>query len=428
MAAESVQIVLEGVDKASPAFVAVAGSMKRTADTGQKLSGVFGKIFGSLGLDQLQGYTGQFASLAGQLKELGDAGEKGGAGVMAAKAGIVAAVAAGTYQVGNMIADWIMQTEAWRERLKETFDEASKQADFLTKKRREQFDLAFETAKLGTPEQRQAEMTALSQQVSKDTVSQASTLKKAVADLEAVQASRTGTRLDDNSGYQEELEAATKLVEIETKRLTALQEQQQQIKDFYSLPSEAEQELQKRRDFLANEKEGNQQLKQLQMEIDRIRDPKKAEREQVLAKAANEWQREMLTNMLNIREKEEQKIKDQAAAYDELRQAMEDGREELEAKLELEGKIAETQKQLADEQKKQDDELAKKLGTPAPQLQAMQSRLLSRSGQSNTAERQAKANEKVAELTEKIETLQREQQSLLEDIRNNTRNTIKVVT
>lgn len=422
MAAESVQIVLEGVDKASPAFTSVARSIKETSEQSQKLGGVFGQIFSALGFNELSMLTSEFQGLSAQMKELGEAGSKGGAGMMLAKAGIVAAAAVATYEVGNMIADWIMQTDQWRERLNQTLTEAGEQADFLTKKRRQQFDQAFELASLGNPEQQQAEMAALAQQVNKDIVSQAGSLQRAIDDLKAVQGGNSFA-----AGYQEELQAATKLVEIETQRMNQLKEQNQQIKDFYSLPTEAEQELQKRRDMAAKEKEGLEELRNLQLEIAKIRDPAKAERDATLAKAANEEQRKLLTYMLDMKDAAKAKAAAEAEGREEMKRSIAETKQAMEQREKLNEEILKAQKQLSDEQKRQDDELAKKMATPAPQLQAMQSRLLSRSGQSNTGERQAKANEKVAELTARIETLQREQQTLLSDIRNNTRNTIKVV-
>ena len=460
MAAESIQIVLEGVDKASPAFTSVAKSIKETSDQSQKLSGVFGKVFSSLGLTELSSLTDQFGGLSAQMKELGEAGSKGGAGMMIARAGIVAAIGAAAVQVGSMIADWIYDTEEWGKRMQEVISEAGKQSDFLAKKRQQQFNQQFQMASLATsPEQQRQEMAALAASVKQQIAQQAQSLQAAMADLQSVRDRATGTQLDD-AGFQAELQAATELVKIETDRLNQLRDQRQQVADFYRIPTEAEAELKRRQEYAAKENEANKTLRDLQLEIAKIRDPAKAEREVILAQAANEEQRSALEFMLNMRDAAKERADAEAegraemkAAIEETRRAMEQqaktdkdylerlrlqnmeltqgkrAAEELRAaqsgvseevieqgrQLSIQNDLLAAQKELADEQQRQDEEARKKLGTPAPQLQAMQSRLLSRSGV-NPNDRAVKANEKVAELTAKIERLQQEQ---LAELRKN---------
>jgi hypothetical protein len=460
MAAETVQIVLQGVDNATPAFTSVARSIKETGDQSQKLSGAFGKVFNSLGLDILNQASMAVGDLSSQLKDLGEAGSKGGAGMMVARAGIVAAIGAAAVQVGGMIADWIYDTEAWGKRMQEVISEAGKQADFLAKKRQQQFNQQFQMASLATsPEQQQQEMAALAASVNQQIAQQAQSLQDSLADLKAVQARRTGTRLDD-AGYQAELQAATELVMIETNRINQLKEQQKQVQNFYRLPTEAEAELKRRQEYAAKEQAAAKTLRDLQLEVAKIRDPAKAEREVILAQAANEEQRSALEFMLNMRDAAKERADAEAegraemkAAIEETRRAMEQqaktdkdylerlrlqnveltqgkrAADELRAaqsgvseeviaqgrQLSIQNDLLEAQKQLADEQKRQDEEVQKKLGQPAPQLQAMQSRLLTRSG-NNPNDRAIKANEKTAELTAKIERLQQEQ---LAELRKN---------
>lgn len=439
-------------------------SLKDTSEASQKVSGVFSKVFGAFGLGELSMFSDQMGGLSGQVKELEEAGIKGGGAFKAmAVAGMaVAAVAAG-WKIGTMIADWIYQTEEWNRKMKETLDLIGQQASFANKKSQQQFDLQMQlAAAAATEEQRQMELANIRAAKDKEIAEARKKLAKEEKELKDALANDTlGYGTEDNA-------AAEEAVKLAKERLALLREQRAEADKAIRGPTDQEAELEQR----LKVKEADQAIAELQQQIATIQDPKKAELELLLKQAANDEQRKTLELLWQQKEATqakadadkaaaEKKKKDDAdaeaaakaqlktnedyiaglkarnieltegkRAADEFKAAQSGVSAEVIAQgreMAIQNDLLEAQKQLKDEQKKQDDELAKKLATPAPQLQAMQSRLLTRSGQSNLGERQAKANEKVADLTEKIEGLQREHQKLLEEIRTNTRNQILVV-
>jgi hypothetical protein len=452
--AESVEIILDGVDNASPAFTAVAGEMKRTADTGQKLSGVFSKIFGSLGLGELQSFSGEFGNISGQMKELGDAGEKGGAGMMIAKAGIVAAVAAASFNVGKMIGDWALETEKWKQSLKDALDEANKGEQQVREKLDKQFQLRLKIAEAaGNEDQKAQELKTLQEQIQRDIQFQQEFVKMREQELASAEA---GNYFGMTQG---DVDKAKADLDNERKKLDLLKEQNQEVQDIRN-PSAEQQQLAARQAANEKEKQAQAAILDLKKQIAQMGDPQKLAQQTILAQAVNEEQRKELELLIQQRDAAQAKNEAEKEAYAEFRKAADDARKEYEDRLakeedylgalqirneeltkgkraaeemkasmagisdeviiqgrelSIQNDLLDAQQQLADEQKKKDEERQKAFAQPTAPLQAMQSRLLSRSG-NNPNDRAVKANEKVAELTEKIERLQQEQ---LAELRKN---------
>jgi hypothetical protein len=419
MAAESVQIVLEGIDKASPAFASVSQSIKETGEQSQKLSGVFGQIFSALGLGQLSALTGQFQSLSGQMKELGDAGTKGGAGMLAAKAGIVAASVAAGFQVGTMISDWLNGTEEWNKKMLETLANAEKTAAKLNQKNQEQLSLQLKIANAAaTEEQRVSELRDLSAKKAAEIAEAERNLAKENAELQKALA-------NDFMGYgKEDNAAAETAVKLAKERLDLLRQQSAEIGKAIRGPTDDEAELERR-------------IKAQEENKKAIEDARKAD-EQAWAKLAKQLQDEQKARddqikrdqsyLDNLKARNIELEKGKRAA-DEFRAALAGITEETIAagrEISIQNELLEAQQQLEEEQKRVDDERQQKLTAPTPELQAVQSRLLTRAPNSQ-ADRAVKANEKVAELTQRIVSLQREQQSLLGQIASNTANPLQVV-
>ena len=401
--AESVEIILDGVDNASPAFTAVAGEMKRTADTGQKLSGVFSKIFGSLGLGELQSFSGEFGNISGQMKELGDAGEKGGAGMMIAKAGIVAAVAAASFNVGKMIGDWALETEKWKQALKDALDEANKGEQQVREKLDSQFQLRLKIAEAaGSDDQKAQELKTLQEQIQRDIKFQQDFVKMREQELASAEA---GNYFGMTQG---DVDKAKSDLDNERKKLELLKEQNQEVQDIRN-PSAEQQMLDAR--LKSNEeakKAADEALQSQQRNFQEWSknwdDQKKAQEDQQKKEgdylAALRLRNEELMNGKRAAEE----LKAQQAGISE--EVILQGRE-----LSIQNDLLEAQKKLADEQKKKDEERQKAFAQPTAPLQAVQSRLLSRVS-TGGGDRVAKASEKTAELTAEIEKLQREQLEL----------------
>ena len=403
MAAESVEIILDGVDNASPAFTAVAGQMKKTADTGQKLSGVFSKIFGSLGLDQLQAFSGEFGNISGQMKELGDAGEKGGAGMMVAKAGIAAAVAAAAFNIGEMIGNWVFETERWKQALKDALDEANKGEQQVREKLDKQFQLRLKIAETAPmEEQKQAELKTLQEQIQRDIQFQRDFLKMREQELATAEA---GNYFGMTQG---DVDKAKADLDNEKKKLELLQEQNQELQDIRN-PSAEQQMLDARLKNNEEIKKANDEA--LAAEQRRFQEWSKNWDDQ---KKAQEDQLKKEDDYLAALQLRNEELTNGKRAADEMKASMAGISEEVilqGRELAIQNELLEAQQKLADEQKKKDEERQKAFAQTTAPLQAVQSRLLSRVS-TGGGDRVAKASEKTAELTAEIEKLQREQLEL----------------
>ena len=401
--AESVEIILDGVDNASPAFTAVAGQMKKTADTGQKLSGVFGKIFESLGLSELQAYSGEFSNISGQMKELGDAGEKGGAGMMIAKAGIAAAVAAASFNIGKMIGEWVFETERWKQALKDALDEVNKGEQQVREKLDKQFQLRLQIAQAaGSDDQKASELKTLQEQIQRDIQFQQDFVRMREQELAAAEA---GNYFGMSQG---DVDKAKADLENERKKLELLKEQNQEVQDIRN-PSAEQQMLDAR--LKSNEEAKKAADEALAAEQRQFQEWSKNWDDKEKAQQDQKKRDDDYLNALKVQNEEltkgkraAEELKAQQAGISE--EVILQGRE-----LSIQNDLLETQKQLADEQKKKDEERQKAFAQPTAPLQAMQSRLLSRVS-TGGGDRVAKATEKTAELTAEIERLQREQLEL----------------
>jgi hypothetical protein len=401
--AESVEIILDGVDNASPAFTAVAGQMKKTADTGQKLSGVFGKIFESLGLSELQAYSGEFSNISGQMKELGDAGEKGGAGMMIAKAGIAAAVAAASFNLGKMIGEWVFETERWKQALKDALDEVNKGEQQVREKLDKQFQLRLQIAQAaGSDDQKASELKTLQEQIQRDIQFQQDFVRMREQELAAAEA---GNYFGMSQG---DVDKAKADLENERKKLELLKEQNQEVQDIRN-PSAEQQMLDAR--LKSNEEAKKAADEALAAEQRQFQEWSKNWDDKEKAQQDQKKRDDDYLNALKVQNEEltkgkraAEELKAQQAGISE--EVILQGRE-----LSIQNDLLETQKQLADEQKKKEEERQKAFAQPTAPLQAMQSRLLSRVS-TGGGDRVAKATEKTAELTAEIERLQREQLEL----------------
>ena len=401
--AESVEIILDGVDNASPAFTAVAGQMKKTADTGQKLSGVFGKIFESLGLSELQAYSGEFSNISGQMKELGDAGEKGGAGMMIAKAGIAAAVAAASFNIGKMIGEWVFETERWKQALKDALDEVNKGEQQVREKLDKQFQLRLQIAQAaGSDDQKASELKTLQEQIQRDIQFQQDFVRMREQELAAAEA---GNYFGMSQG---DVDKAKADLDNERKKLELLKEQNQEVQDIRN-PSAEQQMLDAR--LKSNEEAKKAADEALAAEQRQFQEWSKNWDDKEKSQQDQKKRDDDYLNALKVQNEEltkgkraAEELKAQQAGISE--EVILQGRE-----LSIQNDLLETQKKLADEQKKKEEERQKALAQPTAPLQAMQSRLLSRVS-TGGGDRVAKATEKTAELTAEIERLQREQLEL----------------
>jgi hypothetical protein len=397
--AESIQIILEGVDDATPAFEQVAEQIANTSSETKKLSGTFSKIFGSMGLDELSAFAGQFGNVAGQLKDLGEAGQKGGAGMIAAKVGIAAAVGAAAFNIGKMFSDWALETDKFKVVLEDALDAARKGEEQVREQLQKQFELKLQIVNLSqTESQKKEELATLEQRLSRDIAQQHEFISMRKKALDAAAASNY-FGLNENSVRLEQ-----EGLKAEQEKLATLQKQRDEIRDIQNVSADE------------------------QMLIDRQKAQEDYRKSMAdMQKAADEGWRELSKQMQDeAREREDQAkrnkdyLENLAAQNMELtkgKRAAEEYRAELSGiskatieagrEVAIQNELLDAQSQLAQEQKKTEEERRKKLAEPTPNLQATESRLLSRVA-TGGGDRMTQAAEKTADLTEKIEKLQQE--------------------
>lgn len=380
-------------------------SFKDTSEASQKVSSTFSKAFGALGLGELAAFSSEIGGLSGQLKEMEEAGKKGGDAFKGlAVAGMAIAAVSASWKIGTLLADWIYQTEALNRKMKETLELMAQQAEFSNDKTRKQFQMQMDLANAAlTEEQRQMELAEIAAEKDRKVREAKKQLAKEQRDLEAALA-------NDILGYgKEDNEAAQEAVKIAEKELKLLQEQQAEVNKAIRGPSENEQKLEKRQRDKELQKEAADEA--LAAEQRRFQEWSKNWDDQEKAQEDLRKKEDDYLAALQIRNEE---LMNGKRAADEMKASMAGISEEVilqGRELSIQNDLLEAQKKLADEQKKKDEERQKAFAQPSAPLQAVQSRLLSRVS-TGGGDRVAKASEKTAELTAEIEKLQREQLEL----------------
>lgn len=399
MSSQSVKIVLEGIDEATPTFEKVSQSLKETGSQTQKVSSVFSKIFGQIGADELADYATQFGNISGQMKDLGEAGTKGGIGMLAAKAGIVAAVGAATFSVGKMIGDWVMETENWRLKMQEAFNELAKGEERVRAGLTKQFGIKLQIAMLAETEaQKQKELAEIEAKLTRDITMQQGFLelrKKALDDAVA----------SDYFGLNaENVELEKQSLKAEQEKLDLLKQQRDEVRDIQNVSAD-EQLLLDRQQAEKDRKKAADEAKKAEQEA-------YAEFKQAVGEARRELEQKEARDKAfidNLKATNMELTLGKRAA-DEFRASLSGVSEEVIAagrEMTIQNELLAAQAELAKEQAAEDKERRKALAEPTPQLTAVQSRMLTRAA-TGGGDRVAKATEKTAELTEKIERLQQE--------------------
>jgi hypothetical protein len=181
---------------------------------------------------------GQFASQLGNLSEkseqFAEAGKKGGAGALAFKAGLVAAVAAIAVSAGKFLGDWIFETKRWAEELENAKNKARELEQQAAKMRDLRFgDTTADIELIRDPEQKQQAYEKLLSDLKKNVSgvsSQVKSSQKAVDEW-----AETWQITGDRKGFAEQ---AKLQLEQDKERLAQLKEQQQQIERLLGVEKE----------------------------------------------------------------------------------------------------------------------------------------------------------------------------------------------
>jgi len=119
LASSKLRQVTENIEKQVKQVRAVGGQAKASSE-------FVGTLANSMGGSQFGMFAGQMAQITERVSAFSEVSKAGGAGALAFKAGLVAAVAVISFQVGKAIGDAIFQTKKWTQALKDNIAEMEK--------------------------------------------------------------------------------------------------------------------------------------------------------------------------------------------------------------------------------------------------------------------------------------------------------------
>lgn len=121
---DSVKILIEAENKSSAVIAQAAKdvdakvkSIKQSGEQAKKSTEFFGSIANALGGSEIGAFAGQLAQLTEKTSQFSEVQKLGGAGALAFKAGLVAAVGVIGFQFGQAVGNAIFQTKKWTDEL-----------------------------------------------------------------------------------------------------------------------------------------------------------------------------------------------------------------------------------------------------------------------------------------------------------------------
>lgn len=233
MTTASAKVIIDAEDLASKKMADAARNVERSIksikDTGRnaKASTEFvGTLANSLGGTELGRYAGQLAQLTDRVSQFSEVSRAGGAGALAFKAGLAAAVGVIAFQVGKAFGDVIFQTEKMTREFQRAKDAAAELNAEISRSVGQQFANDKEDIELiRDPEKKRAAQEALLKTLENNVQGITAQLKESTkaADEWADAWQITG----DRKAYAED---AKKQVEIDKQRLAQAKAQRDEIR------------------------------------------------------------------------------------------------------------------------------------------------------------------------------------------------------
>jgi hypothetical protein len=265
---ESVNIIIDADDLASAKVAAAAKNVennikaiKTSGEQAKKSTEFFGVIANALGGSELGQFASQLGAVTEKTSQFAEVQKLGGAGALAFKAGLVAAVGVIAFQVGSALGNVIFQTEKWTEKLKEASEKAKELASNAASIRQTQFTERREDIEIvDDPEAKREAYKQLLGQLNKDLagVEAQSRASKKAAEEWAAAWQITG----DRKGFADQ---AKQQAAEDAERVKALQAQRGEIEKILS-PRTEENRLLRERQELDKQAEAN--VAKLKEEID----------------------------------------------------------------------------------------------------------------------------------------------------------------
>lgn len=151
MPSESATILIDAEDKASAKLKSVAQAaeanvkqIKTVGGSAKASTELIGTLANQLGSSGIGGFAGELAQLTERISAFSEVSKAGGAGALAFKAGLSAAVGVVAFKFGNMIGEAIFQTEKWNRVLETSIERNRQIGDELESRRSSVFDEQIE--------------------------------------------------------------------------------------------------------------------------------------------------------------------------------------------------------------------------------------------------------------------------------------------
>jgi hypothetical protein len=227
---ESIKILIEAENKASAVIDAAAKDVeakvkgiKSNAEQAKKSTEFFGSIASALGGTEVGAFASQLAGLTDKTSQFAEVQKLGGAGALAFKAGLVAAVGVIAFQFGQALGNAIFQTEKWKEKLAEANAEAQKLNATVIQQAQNRFsDSKSDIELIQDPEAKQAKYKELLDNLTKDVFATQDVVQKGRKEVEEWNAAwfKTGNRAAFADQAKAKLEDdKTRLKVLEAQRL-----------------------------------------------------------------------------------------------------------------------------------------------------------------------------------------------------------------
>ena len=227
---ESIKILIEAENKASAGIEQAAKdidnkvkSIKASGEQAKKSTEFFGTIANSLGGTEIGSFASQLAGLTDKTSQFAEVQKLGGAGALAFKAGLIAAVGVIAFQFGQAIGNAIFQTEKWKEKLAEANAEAQKLNATVIQQASARFsDSKSDIELIQDPEAKQAKYKELLDNLTKDVFATQDVVQKGRKEVEEWNAAwfKTGNRAAFADQAKAKLEDdKTRLKVLEAQRL-----------------------------------------------------------------------------------------------------------------------------------------------------------------------------------------------------------------
>lgn len=235
MATPSAEILITADDQATAKFKQVEKSMVSTskafkASAGQAKAST--EIIGTLAnvtagsSSALSGFAGELAQITERLSAFSEVADKGGAGALAFRAGILAAAGALAFKLGKAIGDTIFQTEKMNAKFAEAVELAQKLNSELTQTQNSRFarDLA-DLEKITDLEQRQIAAREAQAKVDNDIASKKARIAALTKEIEGRTETWTGWAASISGEYAKTTEILQQQLADEKELLESLRGQ-----------------------------------------------------------------------------------------------------------------------------------------------------------------------------------------------------------